>query len=176
MSIYSVRDGLRDARISAVQVVATLVQLRLGKLHHRPVAEPLAPVVLLDKGPVPPYRQGIEHREELILGEVLGPRGTGFSKQPAQAGDPQRLTAQRAVVASEQQEQIVQVPQGVVDGRGGQQQQLFRCAPHEPVQCRVPGVPDVAVGVLVDRQNAPTAMLGKLAVLGQFLVGDHLAG
>ena len=66
--IYPVRDVLSDPRVGAVQVIAPLVELWIGELHHRPVDEALIAVVLLDERPVPPDRQRVQQREELLLG------------------------------------------------------------------------------------------------------------
>ena len=81
----------------------------------------------------------------------------------------------------------MQVPKGVVDRGGGQEQQFLRRAAHETVERRIPCVvhvtvcmgfvdDDEPVNVLVHPKDPSPAVGRQLPVLCQLLIGHHISG
>ena len=182
-------DLPHDARIGHVQLVAPLEQHRVGEFYRRTIGEMVVRVVAFQEGTIAAHRDGVNQWEQDILRESLRVVGAGIEEETAKAPDTQWGVGEGAVVAAEQQHEAVEVPEGVVDRRGGEQHQVFRGASHEPVHGRIPRgvvVPkgvglvhdDEAVHVLVDVQDPLGALTpgGKLPVVAELLVRDHLTG
>jgi hypothetical protein len=176
---------VEGAGVDAVQVIPTLLELRSREPHGSPVRKGLAPVVLLDEPAVAAHGHGIDQREQDLLSEFLGIARAGPDEELPQRRDSQARSPEGGVVASEEHDQVVQIPEAVVHRRRGEEHEVLLRAAQQPVEGCVPrrvGVPErvgfvhdhQAVRVLREVESALRA-LPQLAVGGQLLVRDHLA-
>lgn len=144
--------------------------------------------MVLDEEPVAADRDRVGEREEDVWVEVLG-IALGRSRaheELARRGnaDP----SERAVVAGEQQHEVVEVPEPVVDRRRGQEHGVFPLAAEQALHRAIPGRvfvaqrvglvdDDQSVGVLLggDPACAPAGVGGRKLLVGrELLIGDHL--
>lgn len=98
--------------------------------------DPVVRVILLHEMPRPPHRHCVEHVKKNVGPQVVRIFLRSFLEPFFQR--PDAAIRKRRIVPNEQGQQIVQVPQRVVDRRGCQQHQLFgRLAQQQPPQgCR----------------------------------------
>ncbi len=181
-----VGETLEEARQNLVQLVLLAQHGRLGEGDRHLFAahaDALVGVEALDEAAGPPDRHGVQDVEELVRREVVWVLGRSLGEVLPQGRYPG--LHERPVVADEVGEEVVEVPEGVVDGGGREQDHLLRRGPGEELaQPARPVSLGVAVGVsLIDDDHG--VVVGVLAqdlvagsaegwVPGQLLVGDDL--
>ena len=189
-------DALGDVRGQAgagvVQVVALRGQAGFGERDGRAVGKDRARILAHDEAAVAPHAHHVGQAEEHVRVQVFGVRPVGAGPHEQVLQRPNARAVEGPVVSRERHDQVVQVPEPVVDGRGGQQHEVLLLAAQQPRQRAVPGRARIAqgVGLVEDDQSVDvlvvgeravagpraTTRIGELRVGGELLVADHLRG
>ena len=118
-------DRLEEAGMRGVEVVAVGAQARLREAHRRPVGERRARVVALDEGAVAANADRVGERVEHLGARLSGSRSLAPAARKSSRIESIPARAEGPVVAGEQHDQVVEVPEAVVDRRRGQQDDLL---------------------------------------------------